>query len=113
MIHGFIPAIAGLIVTVIIANLLVNKGVKIAEGDVVTKEEDSTKVKPSFGRAIVAPVVAILLLAINPIGNILNIELLKSFKVDSMIILPLLKHYWIDCYETNEEHHFFYNLRVK
>lgn len=89
MIHGFIPAIAGLIVTVIIANLLVNKGVKIAEGDVVTKEEDSTKVKPSFGRAIVAPVFAILLLAINPIGNILNIELLKSFKVDSMIILPL------------------------
>lgn len=89
MINGFIPALAGLIVTVIIANLLANKGVKIAEGDVVTKEEDATKVKPSFGRAIVAPVVAILLLAINPLGNILNIELLKSFKVDSMIILPL------------------------
>lgn len=89
MINGFIPAVAGLIVTVIIANLLANKGVMIAEGDVETKEEDSSKVKPSFGRAIVAPVVAILLLAINPLGNILNIELLKSFKVDSMIILPL------------------------
>ena len=36
-----------------------------------------------------APVVAIVLLAISPIGTMLNIEFLEKIKIDSMIILPL------------------------
>ncbi|AWB46488.1 gluconate:proton symporter [Paenibacillus sp. CAA11] len=90
MINGFFPALAGLIVTVLVASLLMNKGTPIAEGDVPSEEgASSRKDKPSFGRAIVAPVIAIVLLAINPIGSILHIEALQSFKIDSMIILPL------------------------
>ncbi|MEO3946409.1 SLC13 family permease [Gorillibacterium sp. CAU 1737] len=88
MIAGFLPAIVGLIVTVIVARMLSHRGVKIEEGD-VPAGGGSTKENPSFARSMVAPIVAVVLLAINPIGNILNIPLLMKFKIDSMIILPL------------------------
>lgn len=38
---------------------------------------------------MVAPVVAIILLSISPIGSMLKINALASFKIDSMIILPV------------------------
>jgi GntP family gluconate:H+ symporter len=44
---------------------------------------------PALGRAIVAPLVAVILLMINPIGSISGIEALSSFKVDAMYILPI------------------------
>jgi len=86
MIAGFIPAIFGLIVTIIIANLIKNKGAKIQAVDLKAEEK---KDYPSFGKAIVAPLVAVILLMINPIGAILNIEALSNFKVDAMYILPI------------------------
>ncbi|WP_058303039.1 GntP family permease [Gorillibacterium timonense] len=89
MIAGFFPAIAGLIVTVIVARFLMHKGVKIEDSDPGVATGGSTKENPSFARSMVAPIVAVVLLAINPLGSILNIPLLMDFKIDSMIILPL------------------------
>lgn len=88
MIAGFIPAIAGLIATIIIADLLKNKGVKVKESD-IELGVTATKEKPSFIRSMVAPITAIILLEMSEIANILHIKLLMSFKADSMIILPI------------------------
>lgn len=85
MIGGFIPAVVGVIVTYIVASFLNKKGSPIQ--DVVVskhKEED----KPTFAKAMVAPLIAIVLLVLNPIGSILGIEFLANIKIDSMIILP-------------------------
>jgi GntP family gluconate:H+ symporter len=88
MIAGFIPAIAGLITTVIVASLLRNKGVQLRDADLEVAAT-STKEKPSFIRAMVAPITAIILLGINPVAHIFHIKFLMSFNVDSMIILPV------------------------
>ncbi|MBV4428504.1 GntP family permease [Clostridium tyrobutyricum] len=89
MISGFIPALVGLIVTCIVGKLLSKKGVEIKDSDLMSKSESDVKEKPTFLKAMVAPIVAIVLLGINPVGNILNIEFLKKISIDSMIILPL------------------------
>lgn len=86
MINGFLPAIVGLIVTYFVATLISKKGELIKESEVAVT---TTKVKPSFARAMVAPIVAIILLSLNPIGSILHIKFLASIKIDSMIILPV------------------------
>ncbi|OWA35902.1 gluconate:proton symporter [Saccharibacillus sp. O16] len=88
MLAGFIPAVCGLIVTVLVASLLKNKGMKVANEEVPGGEVDMSKYPP-LGRAIVAPLVAVVLLMINPIGSISGIDLLANFKVDAMYILPL------------------------
>ncbi|MCY6354906.1 GntP family permease [Clostridium sp. ZS2-4] len=89
MIKGLVPAIAGLIITYFVSKLISNKGAIITEEyECAVAITDNNK-KPSFAKAIVAPAVAIVLLSINPIANILNIESLKAFKIDSMIILPV------------------------
>ncbi|OWR31903.1 gluconate:proton symporter [Saccharibacillus sp. O23] len=88
MLAGFVPAVCGLIVTVLVASLLKNKGVKVADEEVPGGEVDMSKYPP-LGRAIVAPLVAVVLLMINPIGSISGIEALANFKVDAMYILPL------------------------
>lgn len=91
MIKGFVPAVGGLIITYFVAKLISNKGVTILQEYDCECEVAATAInkKPSFAKAIVAPAVAIALLSINPIANILNIESLKTFKIDSMIILPV------------------------
>lgn len=88
MLAGLVPAVCGLIVTVIVASMLKNKGVKVTDEEAVEEQADTSKY-PSLGRAIVAPVVAVVLLMINPIGSISGIEALANFKVDAMYILPI------------------------
>ncbi|MDO4535593.1 MAG: SLC13 family permease [Clostridium perfringens] len=94
MINGFIPAIIGVIITYFVATLLNKKGQALRESELeiaATLSKEDLKLnddKPSFAKAMVAPVVAITLLAISPIGSMLNIEVLKNFSIDSMIILP-------------------------
>lgn len=87
MIHGFIPALIGVIVTYFVASVLNKKSDVVVEADLKGIESGNTD-KPSFGRAIVAPVVAIVLLAISPVGSMLNMPVLANIKIDSMIILP-------------------------
>ncbi|MGL4797757.1 MAG: GntP family permease [Paraclostridium sp.] len=78
MAANVIPAIIGLIVTVIIANMLAKKfkGTKVE----VVNEEMENKDLPSFFAAILGPIVAILLLALRPIAGI---------TVDPLIALPV------------------------
>jgi GntP family gluconate:H+ symporter len=89
MIRGFIPAVVGLLVTYLVATLLNKRGEVIKETDISEVAVTTVKEKPSFGKAMVAPVIAIVLLAISPIGSMLNIPALAAIKIDSMIILPV------------------------
>ncbi|MEK4438794.1 MULTISPECIES: GntP family permease [unclassified Paenibacillus] len=88
MLAGVIPAICGLIVTVIVASMLKNKGVMVTDQEAEQGEVDTSQYPP-LKKAIVAPLVAIILLMINPIGSITGVEVLSTFKVDAMYILPL------------------------
>ncbi|OOF40273.1 gluconate:proton symporter [Rodentibacter mrazii] len=77
MMAGVIPAIFGLILTYFLAKRLINKGSKVTDQEVVMAESQNL---PSFSTALVAPLVAILLLALRPLFDI---------KVDPLIALPL------------------------
>lgn len=78
MAANIIPAIFGLIVTVIIAKLLAKKGTgeKIEQAD----NDDINRELPSFLTAIIGPIVAIILLALRPIAGI---------AIDPLIALPV------------------------
>ena len=78
MAANIIPAIVGLIVTVVLATLLAkkNKGEKIELND----SDDNNKELPSFATAIIGPVVTIILLALRPIAGI---------AIDPLIALPV------------------------
>ncbi|MNO36480.1 High-affinity gluconate transporter [compost metagenome] len=88
MIAGFVPAVCGLIVTVIVASLLKNKGDKVSNEEAVEHEMDTSKY-PSLGRSIIAPVVAVVLLMITPVGSILGIDALANLKIDALYVLPI------------------------
>lgn len=77
MMAGVIPAIFGLILTYFLAKRLINRGAKVTDNEVVMVESQNL---PSFSTALVAPLVAILLLALRPLFDI---------KVDPLIALPL------------------------
>ncbi|OOF36922.1 GntP family permease [Rodentibacter heidelbergensis] len=77
MMAGVIPAIFGLVFTYFLAKRLINKGSKVTDKEVVSVESQHL---PSFSTALVAPLVAILLLALRPLFDI---------KVDPLIALPL------------------------
>lgn len=82
MAANIIPAIVGLIVTVILANML-GKKIKSKKLEEIQDEieNESEKVElPSFISAIVGPVVAIMLLALRPIAGI---------AIDPLIALPV------------------------
>lgn len=82
MAANIIPAIVGLIVTVILANML-GKKIKSKKLEEIEDEieNESEKVElPSFVSAIVGPVVAIMLLALRPIAGI---------AIDPLIALPV------------------------
>nr|WP_294843637.1 SLC13 family permease [uncultured Gilliamella sp.] len=91
MIAGFLPALFGLLATVLIASLIKNKSDTITNQEVMAlKNQEQDKLDtPSLAKAIVAPATAILLLMLNPIGNILHIQFLANLKIDALFILPL------------------------
>ncbi|WP_195336312.1 GntP family permease [Paraclostridium bifermentans] len=82
MAANIIPAIVGLIVTVILANMLGKKikSKKLQEIEDEIKNESEKVELPSFISAIVGPVVAIMLLALRPIAGI---------AIDPLIALPV------------------------
>lgn len=87
MIADFVPALFGLAMAVLVASLLRNKGAMPTDRDIIEKEEENQN-HPSVGASFVAPVVAIVLLLINPLGEILHIHALEAFQIDAMYILP-------------------------
>lgn len=74
---GVIAGLCGLFATYFIARRLTARGSKVAEAEVVAHDSSSL---PSFGAAMLAPVLAITLLALRPLAGI---------KIDPMIALPL------------------------
>lgn len=88
MLAGLIPAVCGLIVTVIVASLLKKKGIMVTDEEALNGQVDTSKYPP-LRKAIVAPLVAVILLMINPIGSLSGIEALSKFKVDALYILPV------------------------
>ncbi|ALB44366.1 gluconate:proton symporter [Clostridium sp. MF28] len=87
MIGAFIPAVIGLIVTYFVATLISKKGEMIKESEIPVRVDN--KIKPSFGKAMVAPIVAVILLALNPIANMLHLKFLATIQIDAMYILPI------------------------
>lgn len=76
MMAGIIPALFGLIVTYIIAKRLTKKGTMIAAEESVDNGEQQL---PSFLAAMMAPLTAIVLLALRPLAGIV---------IDPIIALP-------------------------
>lgn len=77
MMAGVIPAIFGIIVSILVAKLISNKGSKI---ELVDIDDKSSEDKPKFITALVAPLVAIILLALRPLFGIV---------IDPLIALPV------------------------
>ncbi|MCF1439239.1 MAG: GntP family permease [Shewanella sp.] len=77
MAAGVIPGLCGMLFAYFIAKKLVNKGSKVDAHEVVIVY---THLLPSFGAAIVAPLVAIALLSLRPIAGI---------AIDPLLALPL------------------------
>ncbi|MBC2856927.1 MAG: SLC13 family permease [Cetobacterium sp.] len=73
---NIIPAFVGLVVTVIVANFLIEKGEKIVEAAEELKEEN----EPSLIGSIIGPIVTIVLLSLRPIAGI---------NIDPLIALPV------------------------
>ena len=77
MMAGIIPAVFALILTYFLAKRLVKKGSRVSEQEVVVVDKQDL---PNFGTAMIAPLCAILLLALRPLFDI---------KVDPLIALPV------------------------
>lgn len=60
----------------------------VTDQEAVNNTADTSKYPP-LHQAIVAPLVAVILLMINPIGSLSGIEALSNFKVDALYILPI------------------------
>lgn len=77
MAAGIIPAIFGIVVTIIIAKALSKKGSVIKENEI---SEENSDEGPSFFASILGPLVAIIILSLRPIADI---------KIDPLIALPV------------------------
>lgn len=91
MIGSFIPAVFGLAMAVFLASMVQHRG-RVVTMDDLGEDSDGQKSQkdlPSLGRSLVAPVTAVVLLLINPVGSVLHVSLLERFQVDAMYILPL------------------------
>ncbi|WP_033827599.1 GntP family permease [Bacillus andreraoultii] len=88
MLGGFIPAIFGVIVTVILASLIKYKGTKVTDAEASELEQANTDDLPALSKALITPVIAILLLMISPVGALLGVDFLENLKIDSLFILP-------------------------
>lgn len=87
MIADFVPAVVGLIVTVLLATLIKHRGSFVPDDQKFeSKQKDDL---PSLKAAIVTPLVAVVLLLITPMGDIFGIKALASFNLDAMYILPI------------------------
>ncbi|AOZ92983.1 GntP family permease [Paenibacillus crassostreae] len=88
MIGGMVPALFGLAVAVIIASLIKYKGTKVTDLEAAELEKSSITNLPPLSKALVAPVIAIVLLMISPVGSMLGVDFLANLKIDSLFILP-------------------------
>ncbi|SEU10648.1 GntP family permease [Paenibacillus sp. NFR01] len=88
MIGGLVPAVCGLVVAVILASVMKYKGTKVTDEEAAELEKNNSANLPALSRALVAPVIAVVLLMISPVGSMLGVDFLASLKIDSLFILP-------------------------
>lgn len=79
MLAGVIPSLGGLFLTYYIAKRLVGRGVKVHEQDLSAEQEQLAEL-PSLKASLTGPVVAILLLLLQPLFGI---------KIDPLFALPI------------------------
>ncbi len=89
MIADFIPAVVALLVTVLLATLIRGKGSAVLDRDLdnLTADADAKNL-PSLASSLVTPVLAIILLLLNPLGSIFHITALTNINLDAMYVLP-------------------------
>ncbi|HDF2784970.1 TPA: GntP family permease [Clostridioides difficile] len=76
MMANIIPAIIGVVITVILASILINKGNKVQSYEILEQREDL----PSLFKSLCAPIIAIFLLFLGNVSPIV---------IDPMIALPI------------------------
>lgn len=87
MFNAFIPAIFGVLMAILLSMLLRKKGTDVKDTDLVKTDNDHNL--PSIGKALVAPIVAIVLLLMGPLGDLTGVKFFKVLTLDAMYILPL------------------------
>lgn len=87
MVADFIPAVVGLGVTVIVATFIKHRGTMVTKNDINEATTNFTNL-PSLKAALVTPIVALILLLINPLGQILHLTWLATFELDATFVLP-------------------------
>ncbi|TCZ78145.1 GntP family permease [Paenibacillus albiflavus] len=88
MLGGLVPALFGLAVAVLLASLIKFKGTKVTDLEAAELEKASAANLPPLSKALVAPILAIVLLMISPVGSMLGVQFLADLKIDSLFILP-------------------------
>nr|WP_187386502.1 Na+/H+ antiporter NhaC family protein [Paenibacillus ihumii] len=88
MIGGLVPAIFGLIVAVAIASFIKYKGTKVTDAEAAELEKASSANLPPLSKALVTPIIAVVLLMISPVGSMIGMDFLAELKIDSLFILP-------------------------
>lgn len=88
MIADFIPAVVGLIVTVIVASLIKHKGDAVVKADLADNPKIEKDDLPSLGASLVTPIIAVILLLINPLGQILHVHWMSTIDLDATYVLP-------------------------
>nr|WP_057894849.1 GntP family permease [Lacticaseibacillus brantae] len=92
MIADFIPALVALAMTVLLATLIRHRGSAVIDADLVNltrAANTDAQQLPSLGTSLVTPVLAIILLLLNPIGSIFHITALTQINLDAMYVLPI------------------------
>lgn len=88
MIADFIPAVVALIVTVIVASLIKHKGDAVLPADLADNPRIEQEDLPSLGSSLVTPIIAVVLLLINPIGQLLHVQWMSTIDLDATYVLP-------------------------
>ena len=87
MIAGFIPMVFGVVITVLLASRLKNKGSFVQASDMIAPTQE--KELPSIGRAVVAPIVAISLLMVGMVADLVGLHWVAELHLDVLFVLPI------------------------
>lgn len=90
MVGSFVPALCGLAMAVLLATVMKHRGTVVTMADMDRQEHEELEETnlPGLAQSLVAPVVAVVLLMLGPIGSITHIGWLERCQIDAMYILP-------------------------
>ncbi|MDE5641195.1 MAG: GntP family permease, partial [Bifidobacterium castoris] len=90
MVGSFVPALCGLAMAVLLASIMQHRStpVSLRDLDAQEKAELAESDLPSLHSALVAPVTAVVLLMLGPIGSMTHVAWLEHLQIDALYILP-------------------------